>query len=97
MILESEKEVGDLDKREEDVVIFFIAGIWVEVLLFTLVRRNKIRIPNLRVAKTTIERKVQSAFDKGLRQLSFHKSRRQSLCDDVPSAVQRDYLMVGDI
>lgn len=94
LILESGEDMKNFGTGETTVVIFFMVGIWVEVLIFAFVRRKKIRIPNLRVAKTTMQRKAQFAYDKILKQLAFHKPRQLSLSDvDVASAVQRDCLI----
>jgi len=93
LILESGEDIKKI-ASETTVVIFFMVGIWVEVLIFAFVRRKKIRIPNLRLAKTTMQRRAQAAYEKILRRLAFHKSKQLSLSDvDVESTVQSECLI----
>jgi len=93
LLADSVDEADTIAHADVDSVIFFIVGIYIEVLLFGLLRRKKIRIPNLAVAKHAMQRKVQSAYEKVSRHIS-HVQRNTSLSDiDAPMAIQRDSLM----
>jgi len=97
LLVDSEVEVNRIGEDGVDSVIFFMVGIWIEVLLFGLVRRKKIRIPSLAGARTTVQRKVQSAYERLSRSLSLRHENIPLGDIDVSMGVQNDRLIGSDV